>query len=148
MEPFFRSEHFSEFLANLKCGYDFSQVAAKKYSETVQEKLQECLQKGELNSFGRIQSLFGNNDNMDVEDNLDAQNLEGVESDSKITKLVNESTKFNVSMKKHKFNNDEGNFTGKTLARKKVNRMKRRGQMKTSTVAPNQKRIKKTKVSF
>jgi hypothetical protein len=121
------------------------QDAAKKYSETVQEKLKECIAKGGMNSFDRINSLFGNNEEMDTED--ENRTTPGIEAMD--TKQMNESTKFNVSTKKHKFTNDEGNYTGKTLARKKVNRMKRRGQMKTIVKTSDpKKRVKRTKVSF
>jgi hypothetical protein len=102
-----------------------------------------------MNSFDKINTLFGNNDAMDTEDdNKNAPEIEAMEMGAQMTKHMNESTKFNVSTKKHKFVNDEGNYTGKTLARKKVNRMKRRGQMKTIKTSDPKKRVKKTKVSF
>jgi hypothetical protein len=103
-----------------------------------------------MNSFDKINNLFGNNEAMDTEDdNKNVPEIDALDSGTQMTKQMNESTKFNVSTKKHKFTNDEGNYTGKTLARKKVNRMKRRGQMKTVTKASDpKKRVKKTKVSF
>ena len=85
----------------------YAQAAAQKYSETVQEKLKECIAKGSMNSFDKINTLFGNNDAMDTEDdNKNAPEIEAMEMGAQMTKHMNESTKFNVSTKKHKFVND------------------------------------------
>mmetsp|Transcript_12781 Transcript_12781/g.18650 ORF Transcript_12781/g.18650 Transcript_12781/m.18650 type:complete len:152 (+) Transcript_12781:107-562(+) len=142
-----KRKHRSEFRNTI------GQEAADKNMEKVQQKLQECISKGSLNSFERISNLLhgnDNDDNMEEDDDnksnididaMDTSNGNGKNPDKMVTKKP--------SKKKHVFPNVAGQ-SGAKLARQKVNKMKRRGKMKKGQVVRKipTGRKKKGNVSF
>mmetsp|Transcript_27804 Transcript_27804/g.34346 ORF Transcript_27804/g.34346 Transcript_27804/m.34346 type:complete len:153 (-) Transcript_27804:183-641(-) len=119
------------------------QEATEKNKQIVQEKLQECIDKGSMNSFARLSTLFNSNQHMDDdcgEDN-EANTMQVDSTMSSIEASVKNSDKVPTKRRKiHAITAVPGQ-TGAKLARKKVNYMKRRGQMRNG-----QKVVKKTTV--
>ena len=117
----------------------------------VQSKLQECIEKGNMNSFEKIaQQFHGGNDNSDMEGNdNEGPDIEAMDTDLTMggknpDKVPTKKSK----KKKHLLPNTAGQ-TGAKLARKKINKLKRAGKMKKGQmVRKTTVKKKKGQVSF
>lgn len=133
--------------------------------ELIQSKLQECVRKGSMNSIGRLDNMLNGNSSSDYNDNgrnIDSDTkmnvdiditTEGVISSQTLKQSGKDSSKIphkaSVTTKKKKLFLDMAQGqTGAKLARKKVTKMKKRGQIKNGQIIHKKttKRIRKTKV--
>uniref|UniRef100_A0A7S3V7D1 Uncharacterized protein n=1 Tax=Chaetoceros debilis TaxID=122233 RepID=A0A7S3V7D1_9STRA len=124
---------------------------AEKKSALIQEKLKECISKGEMNSFERLNGIFNKDDGDDNMDNNNSDSnidIDAMDTDAKV--VINKQK----GKKKHPLQHTQGQ-SGAKLARKKINKMKRRGVYKKGAGpiekkkgVPKKKINKKNKVSF
>jgi len=134
------------------------QDAAKKNMELIQSKLQACIQKGSMSSIGRLTNLL--NDNSSSNCNDDGCNTDPTHMDTSMDTSTNEvstiptslvkgknpakiphkaSTTATKKKKKRLVIEEPVGQSGAKLARQKISKMNKRGQMKKG-----QKVVKRT----
>ncbi len=129
------------------------QEAANKNMEIIQAKLQECIDKGTMNSFEKLSKQFNsdsNNSDMEDSNKNDAPdiNVDAMSMDTDTNAIGKSEDKIPVKRRKkiHQLPNTPGQ-TGAKLARQKINKMKRGGKMrKGQVVQKNTAKRKKGKV--
>mmetsp|Transcript_9997 Transcript_9997/g.11689 ORF Transcript_9997/g.11689 Transcript_9997/m.11689 type:complete len:166 (+) Transcript_9997:84-581(+) len=134
------------------------QDAAKKNMEIIQSKLQACIQKGSMNSIGRLSNLLNGNSSSDDHDDVCTTDttqmnaaMDTCTDDVSTTPTSSRkgkdpakiphkaSTTVNKRKKKRLVVDEAPGQTGAKLARQKISKMNKRGQMKKG-----QKVIKRT----